>query len=617
MADSPTTVDIISFNFTQEAEKELSSQGQRLRNWPAVYLLRNEQNRTIYVGESTNVARRISQHHANRDKTRLRALSGSTARGSRVILDDEFNKSAALDLEAFLIQHLAGDGKYQLLNRNDGIVDRDYFGRIDYRARFRTTLFEQLRQQRIFQQKIEDIENDDLFKLSPFKSLEDNQERAVQDIVSLLLKSLKGGSPMGSIAVEGDPGTGKTIVAVFLLKLLVDIGTAAETEQIHDEERESEFPEFFTPENRRAVKSLLETANGIALVVPQQSLRESIQRVFRRIPNLSPDMVVNPFRVGNSDKRYSMIIVDETHRLSQKAAQASGPLNGTYRDINERLFGHEPDGEFKTQLDWIQRQSDHQILLIDLSQSVHASDLPKTYLQSVIARAEREGKHHRLRSQMRVLGGNDYIKYIKSLVGGTPPTEAKSFGSDYEFRMFEDVAEMHRTIRERNSEFGLARMAAGYAWEWVSRKDPSLTDIRIGDFEARWNSQVKDWVDSPGSIDEVGSIHTLQGYDLNYAGIIVGPDLRYDPDEQELWFDRKSFFDKRAIYRNKHKGRDWTHEELLEWVRNIYYVLLTRGRRGTFMYVCDEYLRDYLRPYVPDFEWSEHHVTYSRDGMRH
>ncbi len=179
--------------------------------------------------------------------------------------------------------------------------------------------------------------------------------------------------------------------------------------------------------------------------------------------------------------------------------------------------------------------------------------------------------------------------------------------------MFEDPAQMHHVIRERNQEFGLARMAAGYAWEWVSKKDGSLTDIRIGDYQARWNSRVKDWVDSPGSLEEVGSIHTLQGYDLNYAGVIIGPDLRYDPDEDSLWFDRSSFFDKRAIYRNKQKGRDWTPEELLEWVRNVYYVLLTRGRRGTFVYVCDHNLREYLRPYVPDFEWSDQKATYRRN----
>ncbi|WP_146341764.1 DUF2075 domain-containing protein [Nesterenkonia sp. NBAIMH1] len=613
MTKTSETLDIISFDFAPGAEHKLREEGTRLQNWPAVYLIRNEQNRTIYVGESTNVSKRISQHYANHEKTKLRALHGSRARESRVILDDEFNKSAALDLEAFLIQHLAGDGKYHLLNRNDGIVDRNYHGKNSFQARFRGQLFDQLRQHEIFRKSIEEIENDDLYKLSPFKSLEENQERAVRDIVSLLLRSLSGRTAAGSIVVEGDPGTGKTIVAVFLLKLLVDIGTAADTDPVQEEGEGSEFSEFFTRENRLAIRSLLETGNGIGLVVPQQSLRESIQRVFRRIPHLRADMVVSPFTVGNSDTRYSLLVVDETHRLSQKAAQASGPLNGTYRDINSRLFGDEPDGALKTQLDWVQRLSDHQILLADLSQTVHASDLPREHLRGVIAKAEGEGKHHRLRSQMRVLGGNDYIKYIKSLVGGEPPRHPTRFGSDYEFTMFEDPAQMHHVIRERNQEFGLARMAAGYAWEWVSKKDGSLTDIRIGDYQARWNSRVKDWVDSPGSLEEVGSIHTLQGYDLNYAGVIIGPDLRYDPDEDSLWFDRSSFFDKRAIYRNKQKGRDWTPEELLEWVRNVYYVLLTRGRRGTFVYVCDHNLREYLRPYVPDFEWSDQKATYRRN----
>ncbi|PFV12832.1 AAA family ATPase, partial [Bacillus cereus] len=83
---------------------------------------------------------------------------------------------------------------------------------------------------------------------------------------------------------------------------------------------------------------------------------------------------------------------------------------------------------------------------------------------------------------------------------------------------------MRRQILSRNGEHGLARLLAGYAWKWRSRKDRSAFDIEIGDVHLRWNSTDKDWINRPTSVNEVGSIHTVQGYDLNYAGVIIGPD---------------------------------------------------------------------------------------------
>ena len=145
-----------------------------------------------------------------------------------------------------------------------------------------------------------------------------------------------------------------------------------------------------------------------------------------------------------------------------------------------------------------------------------------------------------------------------------------------------------------NLEHGLARLIAGYAWDWKSRRDPSAFDIEIDGLQLRWNSQAKDWINSARSIDEVGSIHTVQGYDLNYAGVIIGNELRYDPDARRLYIDRDSYRDAKGKENNKQRELTYSDDDLLEFIRNIYGVLLTRGIRGTYVYVCDPNLRAYV-----------------------
>lgn len=158
---------------------------------------------------------------------------------------------------------------------------------------------------------------------------------------------------------------------------------------------------------------------------------------------------------------------------------------------------------------------------------------------------------------------------------------------------------MRDAIIERDQEFELSRLVAGYAWEWKSKRDKNALDIEIDGLQLQWNSTDKDWINSRNSVHEVGSIHTVQGYDLNYVGVIIGPDLRMDPLSGHVYFDRSNYFDKKGLENNPRLGIKYSDQDILEYIRNIYAVLLTRGIRGTFIYVCDELLRDYLLRYLP------------------
>lgn len=570
-----TSFRIERFSFDSAELASWKQRDPRHHNWPVVYSLASEESAGIkaevYIGETGSAAGRLEQH-LKTDKSRLTA--------ARVIVDGRFNKSACLDLESRLIRLLAGDGKYQVLNRNDGVLDADYFDRARYSALFEE-IFAELQADGLFTQDRPSIENSDLFKLSPFKALTPEQSAAVELVVEGLFDDLEAGRPSTTV-VEGDPGTGKTIVAIFLLKLLRDIEASDPSDPIGGD---TLFADYFVPGHPELLEGL-----SLGLVVPQQSLRASVRRVFERTPGLSRDMVLSPFDVGATTERFDLLIVDEAHRLSRRSNQPSAYLNARFSKINVALFGE--DDLTKTQLDWITERSRHQVFLVDPEQAVRPSDLPREAVDGLVRSARRAQRHARLLSQLRVRGGIDYIDWVKTLVDGSatgPPAL-----SDYDLRLFTDLGTMREAILARERESGLARLVAGFAWKWQSKSDSTAIDISIDGVDLRWNSSATDWVHSEGSIEEVGSIHTVQGYDLNYAGVIIGEDLRFDPDRRTTYFDRSQYFDRKGVENNVRLGLTFDDAAILRYVKNIYAVLLTRGIRGTYIYACDPELRSHL-----------------------
>ncbi len=429
---------------------------------------------------------------------------------------------------------------------------------------------------------IPEIVNSNLFKFSPFKALNSDQAIAVSALLEKLIEGMRLDTKP-TVVIQGDPGTGKTIVAIYLIKLLRDIATISGDELL---EEDSIFSEYFTEENRVLLSGL-----KLALVVPQQSLRATLQRVFKQTPGLSKDMVLTPFEAGASDEPFDLLIVDEAHRLGQRANQSSASLNKKFSEVNFKLFGE--DRKDVTQLDWIKANSKAQVLMLDTEQAIKPADLPVEKTKELIQAARSNDQLFRLTSQMRVAGGNGYLEFVKALFTDSP-LPATSF-SNYDFRVFDDFAKMKREIEKLNSEHGLARLVAGFAWPWNSKENPSAHDIEIQGVKLQWNQTVTDWVNSPTSINEVGSIHTIQGYDLNYAGVIIGNDLSFDLGTKEFKFNRESYFDKKGKENNPALGKSYSDEDLLQFVINIYKVLLTRGVKGTFVYIEDPGLASRFR----------------------
>ena len=117
-------------------------------------------------------------------------------------------------------------------------------------------------------------------------------------------------------------------------------------------------------------------------------------------------------------------------------------------------------------------------------------------------------------------------------------------------------------------------------------------DIEIEGHRYIWNTTDKDWVNSANAVNEIGCIHTVQGYDLNYAGVIFGNEIGYDQETKTFRIDKSNYHD--------HIGKTAldSDEQLKEYILNIYATLMTRGIRGTYLYACDEGLREYLKGYA-------------------
>lgn len=512
---------------------EYSSE-EYLDNWPMLYILEN--GKQAYIGESNHVKTRMTQHATKEEKRIFDKV--------HFIYSRMFNQSVTFDYESKLIQYIVADELFQVTNKNSGIADKQYFQKQEYDEKFEE-LWRKLQREKLVKHSLEEIENSDLFKYSPYKELNDSQRCAVEEI----LAKVKEGS-VNRIVVNGMPGSGKTIVAVYLMKYLAD---------------------------SEAYKK-----KQIGFVVPQTSLRKTMKMIFKSIYGLSPNQVLSPSDV--TKKRYDLLLVDEAHRLHQ---YKNISYMGTFKQNCERL-GLTTESD---ELDWIIKQSECAVLFYDSMQVVGPSGIDFVRFDEKMKEAFRNRRiaYFTLLTQMRVQGGNAYIDFVKDMLSGNCSVQYKS--DKYEFRIYNDFAKFENDMYQKESRYGLCRMLAGYAWPWISKKDPALKDIEIQGVKRKWNHCTEGWVHTAQAIDEVGCIHSIQGYDLNYAFVILGKDIGYDKDIGKVFIRPECYFDKNG-------KRTAGYDKLYEYITNIYYVLMTRGMKGTYLYVCDDALREYLSQYI-------------------
>ncbi|WP_282055662.1 DUF2075 domain-containing protein [Maribacter luteus] len=527
-------------------------------NFPIVYIIFDTEKLIAYVGESTNAINRMQNHLVHPEKRKLKYLY--------IISSSSFNKSATLDIESNLIKYMVADDNFSLLNGNAGLANHNYYQKEQYYGIFEN-IWESLKLEKVVSKDILQIDNSDLFKYSPYKSLTEDQYLAVTNYLNIILDK-----DSSTVFVEGSAGTGKTILAVYLMKLLV---TVVDIEDYEDSEGD-------IINQLELVKRIQKekTDLKIALVVPMVSLRKTLKSVFKNVKGLKPSMVIGSSEV--TKKYYDVLIVDEAHRLKRRF----GITNYRSHDANNKLLGLGNEG---TELDWIMMSSKHQLFFYDSAQSIRPSDVDKEVFSKM--KTNPKTKSITLTSQLRSKGGIDYIKFVHNLLNAKLSDEVLFDANDYDFRLFLNMSDMINTMKEREEKYGLCRMMAGYGWKWES-KSKDVPDAIIDGVELTWNRVPHDWINSTTDLTEIGCIHTVQGYDLNYAGVIIGNEITYDPILNEINIIKENYYDSKGSVGIK------DIEVLKEYIINIYKTMLYRGIRGTYVYVCDDNLREYFSKYI-------------------
>jgi DUF2075 family protein/predicted GIY-YIG superfamily endonuclease/SOS-response transcriptional repressor LexA len=553
-------------DFNSKAIEQLADCGLDDDFWPVVYLLKekNKKNAAAYVGETIDIRTRLTTHLKHPEKGKLHE--------AYLISSEQFNKSATLDIEANCIKYLSGDGMYKLLNGNLGLVHHNYYQKEELYDEIFRSVWDELRALGVAKHTLRQIDNSDLFKYSPYKSLSVEQTKSLILILESLLDDR-----YNSFVIEGGAGSGKTVLAVFLFKLL---NTAEEDFNFR----------AFGPEDQRIIELVqqikLKLPNPkMALIIPMDSFRATVQKIFKHVEGLRADMVVGPTDLRKN--HYDIVLVDEAHRLRRRINL--GSYYGVFDEVSEELgFNKDKDDE----LDWVLKQSNKNIFFYDEFQSIKPSDVLQEKFD--VLKNNKTTKTGYLNSQFRVKGGLKYVKFIDDLLNCTRIASQEKFRfKKYDFLLFQDLKQMIDHIKEKDSKHELARVVAGYAWPWPSQKDKGAFDINIGPLKLRWNSIKRNWINSINAINEVGCIHTVQGYDLNYTGIIFGNEIGYDKERGEIIIRKHNYYDKNG----KHGVKD--PEQLKGFIINIYKTLMLRGIKGTYIYICDEALREYFACHIP------------------
>jgi DUF2075 family protein/predicted GIY-YIG superfamily endonuclease len=558
MDDFVSSVEINKYSFSKAGSAEYVLNTYMNNLWPVVYIIKDDTIGEAYIGESTNAINRMKNHLANEDRKKLADLL--------IISCDKFNKSAVLDIESNLIQYMSSDGRYKLQNGNTGLINHNYYQREQYQGLF-DNLWEHLLVEKYAKNPLSRIDNSDLFKYSPYKSLTNDQHDSVLEILGLLTKKEEN-----TIFVEGGAGTGKTILAIYMMKLLkTDI-------MDHHLDAEDETYSF----ELRMISQLKEKFPNprVALVVPMTSLRKTLKKVFSNVKGLKSSMVIGPSEVSKNE--YDVLIVDEAHRLRKR----KNITNFKSFDDANKLLGF--DIHEGTELDWILKQSKNQIFFYDEGQSIKPSDID----QAKFIKQKWSSSLLKLVSQHRVKGGMDYINYIDNLLHCRLEKGDKKFESEhYDFVLYDSLTDLYADLKKKEDEFGLCRLLSGYSWEWKSAKT-DVADITIEGLNLKWNTTNEDWINSTNAFNEVGCIHTTQGYDLNYTGIIFGKEITYNPETKQIEINTSQYFDK--------KGKQGIENPatLKVYILNIYKTMMLRGIRGPYVYVCDEGLREYFKEFV-------------------
>ena len=380
-------------------------------------------------------------------------------------------------------------------------------------------------------------------------TLLDDQKVIYEKAVQL---ATKGDQKKRVFIVRGGPGTGKSVLAVNLLSKFISNGL-----------------------NSRYI-----TKNSAPRLVYAARLSGHLRK-----SRISALFTGSGSFVDCLNNEYDALIVDEAHRLNAKSG----------------MFGNLGENQVKE----IIQSCRTSIFFIDEYQRIHLKDVGSEELIRAYAKEmNAEVFDADLTSQFRCGGSDGYLAWIDNSLGLRSTANTSLNTSVFDFQIFDDPKEMYEKIIEKNNQNFKSRLVAGYCWNWISKKDPNENDIILedGKLSAKWNLTQHGmlWIEKDESISEIGCIHTCQGLELDYVGVIIGPDLQLSGGHVITDVNERAKSDasikglKKMMKENPAEATRRGREIVL----NTYRTLLTRGMKGCYVYCTDKELANHLRSLI-------------------
>ncbi len=511
-----------------------------------IYILEN--GKEVYIGETNDIIRRSQEHHKVSDvcyKYKFKRI--------HVITGCAIEETPAKHYEKLLVKLMHADQKFKVVNAMEG--ERTHYARKNQFELGFDRLWPKLVQKGLVKnKKFQVVLNKSRYKYSPHVCLTEGQVNALTSIMNAIDSGETYPHTKGYLSrpifIEGDAGTGKTVVATSL---------------------------FYYLKTHPAYHGM-----KIGLVYTSPATRDELRVALGSIQKSYKKDVISPVDV--TKQFYDILICDEAHRLRRK--KNLGMYNRNFNEGNSRLELDENNDE----LDWLLINSGRLILFYDQKQIVNAADIPVEDFMGRLLVENRGIRPILLDSQMRICAGDDYVPYIYDVLYQRV-SAPKSF-QNYELKIFTSFGDMLKNLSEKEEQMGLCRLCGGYAWEWTAKEVPEIPDINIEGIGIWWNKQTKGWLRKQDAKREMGSIYSLPGLDLNYAAVVIGEEVYYDVTEGKIKVNRTKLFDDKV-------KRGVSDEELEQYILNTYAVFMTRGIYGTYLHVRNDALREYLQRYIP------------------
>lgn len=378
----------------------------------------------------------------------------------------------------------------------------------------------------------------------------DEQKVIYEDAISMAIDTV-GSNTKNVLIVEGGPGTGKSVLAINLLVELT----------------------------KRGMTSFYVTKNA----APRNVFKDKLKGSFRKnyIDNLFQGS--GAFTEATSNE-VNVLVVDEAHRLNEKS--------GMFQNLGEN------------QVKEIINASNLSIFFIDENQKVTLKDIGSVDIIKKYANELGAGiKIVELESQFRCNGSDGYLAWLDNLLEIRNTANFDDMDFDYDFKVVDDPNELRRLIEEKNKVNNKSRLVAGYCWDWISegKNNTEVHDITIPEynFGMSWNlGNSATWAIDPMSVNEIGCIHTCQGLEFDYVGVIIGSDLRYEDGHIVTDYTKRAKTDQSLKGINKiakEDGKEEAHRVADSIIKNTYRTLMTRGMKGCYVYCTDKHLNNYLK----------------------